>query len=846
MGEKMINIQTREQFDEALEYLAKAKFVVADTETNGLGYYRGDYIISISVYLPDFDKAYNFPFKHGEGIVRPRYTGKNTASTNFADMTWQGNAKKDIYLGYMFAKFKESVDSEYFGNLPVEWMDELKAVWGLEGVTYLFHNARFDLHMLRDSGFPTPDKTLDTMLALHLVHEDWRGIQVEAPYKENNKWVMLENGTPLKKKQYGNRKLKWQSMFWGLENAHIGENELEGAKIEFERTLANYICDTALQDRMNDSLRYKKQVDQNSVKQLGRITSKLNISSKAHMWMLPSQDVWEYAVMDTILTYKLYQKLLPILESWDNVGLFFNACAIQQHVAWVMECNGMQIDEEQAKVQIATLEPRIQEIDDVFSTWGLNLSLEGLSEQYAKEVRASGGGASVNFASPEQLLPYLNDMLTTSVDLSLIPDWFDKKKIAECDNAPMEVRLKSTAKEALEPYAAHPVVMLLMEYRKLNKTVTTYLKKWLSAVDANGIVHGSMNPDGTVAGRFSSSGASGNMQNVPDRGGYRVKTAVVPYSDEWILFAIDYGQLEARVSAWIAEILLPEQGAYSIEQPTMVNLFNEGADMHSYVRDMVGVREILFGDDPDEAIALRVGVDPSAMSSEELHEYIEHKVCRQTAKTLNFGLIYSGTHHMLSKLLKIETTPAKELERRWRTLFPAFAKAQTHYEELGQTWRGIPNGEGRGMYVTQPITGRHRKAHKYSTWMWFYENGVRKGFNPRQASARKFWNNVVQGLSGWMSVHSALLYQGAWGWDNMKLFAQIHDALDGYAHKTELWRVQKLMEYMVDFPTNPALTVDLEAGYNWQPASKDNPQGLRTVKDMHAWMVSGGVTGYES
>jgi hypothetical protein len=202
---------------------------------------------------------------------------------------------------------------------------------------------------------------------------------------------------------------------------------------------------------------------------------------------------------------------------------------------------------------------------------------------------------------------------------------------------------------------------------------------------------------------------------------------------------------------------------------------------------------------------------------------------------------------MVMMLLNVGEEEARMLELKWKNLFPAFALAQKHFENLAQQWRPAPNGEGYGMYVTQPFTGRHRKIHLYpQSKGWIdEETGTWRTFNPRQAEARKTWNNVVQGLSGWMSVNAAMEFGRDYGWDGITMYAQIHDALDADVHVNSLHKVPDLMRYMMDYPTNPSLTADLEAGQNWQPYAKDNPLGMRHVVDIPLWVDSKGREGYE-
>lgn len=899
-----INITTRAEFEYLLKLLATAKYITFDTETNGLRYYREHYLISMSFYFPEFDIAFNLPIRHGEGTIDVPYTDKNSADMPFEAMTWQGNTKPALYLRHWWAKVKPTID---FGNMPEAWLDEVKAVWARKGVTYVAHNARFDLHILNAEGFPVPELVEDTMLALHTVNEDWNGIELEAPYKENGRWARNPDGSFKKKLQFANRQLKWQAMLWNLPNASVGEEELYAAKEAFKGVLADKIM-ANLHDSYNEGLLYvdvAKQKDGWQVKwyekQRDRFLKKLDINEKSQMWMLPSSDVALYAMLDTVLTWQLREKLLPIIKKWNNEELYANMNAIQVEVAWRMEVNGLQLDLTEARRQIALYEPRIKEIEGIANEVAAAMS-EMLGTKEVKCHTCDGHGTvqtyekvklditagltfetwdeedltipreitvtcptcegrrklvepilkpTVTLGSAPQLLPFLRAGVRVSFDdiREVIPEWVSGEVVAQMDNKPFEIKrgqLESTAKEALEPFSSHPLVWLVLEYRRLKKTVDTYLHNWINARDSNNIVHGNMNPDGTVSGRFSSSGDGGNYQNIPERGGYSIKRAFVA-REGTIKIAIDYGQLEARVAAYIAEVLLPSMGAYTIAEAKMTNLFNSGEDMHLYTMNMINIRKVVFGDMTDLEIAIKLGIDISKYTVEELAKYLVKKVFRQMAKTLNFGLLYSGTYKMIMKLLRIEEAAAKELEIRWKALFPAFAKAQAYFEKQGQTWRPMPDGSGKAMYSTQPFTGRHRKMHLYPTVkQWLDpETGTWKTFNPRQAEARKIWNNVVQGWSGYMSVYAALRFGREVGWEGFYIYAQIHDALDADVDLKQLHKVKALMDFMTDYDVNPSLTADLEAGYNWQPYDKDNPLGMRKVADIDLWIATEGKEGYE-
>lgn len=876
-------IQTQEQFNYAVKAISEAEYLAVDTETNGLSPHGENVLIGISVYIPATGDGFYFPFRHGYGRVEVNYTGSNSKDMDYHDMNWSGRTKKQLFIDYWYTHYVRGNfglgQSEWKNNLPIHWLDALKEAFGHQ--TLLFHNASFDLDFLIKEGFPRPPKALDSMVSLHLVHEDWKGIKVkDAPYtytgtdvRKNlakkdqiGQWATYPDGSLKRKEQHGNRRLKWQSAMWGFDRATEGEQQLEEARKQLEEDITTHIVanlhnpmaqELNLKNplpvrlgksdkpkmkkvsegyyiglsrayyvfntpdprmifvdkdyknwqsgfwRMTGDLEWEKvdpepdhifhaddylQVFKIMVaygRQWDKVRAKVYIDPKANMWMLPASKVWDYAVLDVELTHQLQEKCLTIIDGWDNRELHDIQQAVMYEVAWEMGQTGFKIDPELIRERIAEYDARKEE---------LYLSL-----------------SPINPGSPKQVLEHLQYL---------------------------GLEVEGTSKEHLEKYEDHPFVKSILEYRKLQKSSDVYLKSWLEGADPDGFVHFNMDSIGTVSGRFSSWGKpAGNAQNIPDRGGYRVKEVVVVPDDEWIFLAIDYGQLEARLAAWIAEGLL----GYGNKQ--MTNLFLDGADMHSYVADTLGVRDVLFPGMSYKDIGIYMGEDWDKLVEVEGEEDAEHIIyrsyVRQVGKTMNFGLLYSGTEYMLSKLLKIELEPAKVLVDRWRDMFPAFGRAQKHYFEESLTERLKPDGKGYQMYSTQPISNRHRKLSKYSTVGYYTdEDGLTKRFNPRESSAKKVWNNIVQGLGGYIATVSGLHINRSFG-DRVRWFANIHDALDGYIRKDSLDVVPEICNIMTDWEIVPGLTVDVES-------STTNWQDMREVKDMQAWIASEGKSGYKS
>lgn len=139
----MILVQTREQFDAALNMLQKAEIIAVDTETDGLNIHQGHRLIGFSTHciLPgnsDYAINFYFPFRH-------RFEDKHLNLFTVSD------------------------------NLPVEWLPEFSNVLNRDDVTLIFHHLKFDARVLRADGLwlnPNVDKVEDTMAKAQLMDEN--------------------------------------------------------------------------------------------------------------------------------------------------------------------------------------------------------------------------------------------------------------------------------------------------------------------------------------------------------------------------------------------------------------------------------------------------------------------------------------------------------------------------------------------------------------------------------------------------------------------------------------------------------------------------------------------------
>lgn len=216
-----------------------------------------------------------------------------------------------------------------------------------------------------------------------------------------------------------------------------------------------------------------------------------------------------YACKDTHLTLLFYQWQLSMMQKQPKLlDVYLGIEQKNTHVALEMESNGFEIDLDFAEKYGKELKERIEVLStEIENNWG-----------------------DVNINSPSQLATLFYDTLgykDVSGSRSVGAKW-----------------LKKMAKE-------HPEVNTLLEYRDLNKLLSTYVDPLPSMVRKDvpekGLkgdyrLHGSFMQTGTVTGRYASN--SPNLQNIEPRAR---KMFVAPKGK--LMIGIDYSQIEPRTLA---------------------------------------------------------------------------------------------------------------------------------------------------------------------------------------------------------------------------------------------------------------------------------------------------------
>ena len=191
--------------------------------------------------------------------------------------------------------------------------------------------------------------------------------------------------------------------------------------------------------------------------------------------------------------------------------------------------------------------------------------------------------------------------------------------------------------ELLKIKDLHPIIAHILEYRELQKLLSTYIDPLPEMVREDGRLHARFLQAGTSTGRFSSQNP--NLQNIPIKSerGRRIRNGFIAASGH-VLAAFDYSQIELRIAALLSQ------------DPILTQIFKDGKDVHA-------------------SVASRVFHVPE---NEVTHEM------RRRAKVINFGIIYGMGVTALQKNLG---TTRKEAQDFYNEYFEQFSAIEHYLEE---------------------------------------------------------------------------------------------------------------------------------------------------------------------
>lgn len=333
-----------------------------------------------------------------------------------------------------------------------------------------------------------------------------------------------------------------------------------------------------------------------------------------------------------------------------------------------------------------------------------------LSKDYHKEVERLEkeiwklAGEEFNIGSPRQL----GDVLFMKLGLA----GSRQKKTASGGFTTKESELEKIKDK-------NPIIQLVLDYRELQKLLSTYIDSMPEQLDGHSRLHSSFILAGAATGRMASHDP--NLQNIPIRTelGRAIRKAFISEEGKSLL-SLDYSQIELRIAAILAE------------DKKLIEIFKEGIDVHT-------------------GVAMRVFDVPA--------EKVD-KAMRIKAKTINFGVLFGMGVNALKMNLK---TDRKEAQEFYNNYFATFKELAEYLDKV--------KAEAERKGYTETMFGRRR-----------YFSGLRSPLPYIRAQAERMAINApIQGTEAdivkiAMKDADDMIKKNNWN-EKAKLVLQVHDEI---------------------------------------------------------------------
>jgi DNA polymerase-1 len=443
------------------------------------------------------------------------------------------------------------------------------------------------------------------------------------------------------------------------------------------------------------------------------------------MRQVEMQLLTDYACEDADITLQLMEPLKAALEK-EGMFKLYNEIEIPLiNVLADMERYGVTLDSGSLKLYAQELEKEIERIQSsIFS--------------HAE--------TEFNIASPKQLGEVL----------------FEKMKIISNPKKTKTQQYATGEEVLLKLKDKHPIIEDILEYRGLTKLLSTYVLALPELINKKtGRIHTSYNQTVAATGRLSSTNP--NLQNIPirDARGKEIRKAFIPSSEEHVLLAVDYSQIELRLMA------------HFCGDKHMIEAFVNNEDIHS-------------------ATAARIfSIEQADVTREQ----------RSFAKGANFGIIYGISAFGLSQNLNIKRSEAKAIIDSYFESYPGIKDFMD---------QSVNNAREKGFAET--LLGRKRYLSDINS-----QNAIVRG-----AAERNAINAPIQGTAAdiiklaMIDVHEKLKGQKL----QSAMIMQVHDELVFDVYKPELEQVQQLVIEAMENAVQVAvpLTAEGGVGQNWLEA----------------------------
>ena len=488
---------------------------------------------------------------------------------------------------------------------------------------------------------------------------------------------------------------------------------------------------------------------------------------------IPESILFEYSVLDAIVTFKLYQNSLRLFKLQPNIVDSYRLGIEVAPAISSMEKSGINAD----KNKFIELESYLKD------------KLQGIQARFYKEL-----GYEIKITSTEQI--------ARAFEIAGLPDYGRSVKKCWIDDKGKEHYFYKVGKFELRKWKRnnYPLADLILEYREYSKLLTAFVGEtstfsnelkeedaeffdgaWDEATELSGLarlvksydkVHPKINIASTKSYRSSS-----NFHTLTKKGDFakKIRSIFIPPSEDYTFMEFDYSGLHLRIAAIMTE------------DPELIYAFKElGGDLHSMTAHM-----LLHADEMDLNQFLKV------------KKQEPYNTSRNASKTINFFFLYLGqattfantiediwSDEKIDKyisdnnLLLLENPITKKISKSYTCSFDIRTKFFDKYKNLEPYYAEVhkhvkSNGSIDSHYGTRLHLPTLMKIGKNSLF-----HSVSNLLNSSLASS-------FQAFEAWLIYSSIVKIYKELKEKNLKsrLVLTIHDSIAFYAHKSEILEV---------------------------------------------------------
>jgi len=410
--------------------------------------------------------------------------------------------------------------------------------------------------------------------------------------------------------------------------------------------------------------------------------------------LVPIDELAKYAIDDAVRPFQLKQIFDQGLEKWGLEKVFYELEMPYVFVLTDMELAGVLINREK-------LEEFYGEAPD---------KLKALEQRI---FACRPGGEEFNIGSQ----PQLNQVLFKELGI---------KPLGEKGKS----GYYSTKEEYMEVWAnKHEICKLILDYRKLDKLIGTYLTGLSKRIDPDGRIRSNFKRF-ISTGRLSSSRP--NLQNIPrpENDLFGLRSLFIAPEGKTLVVA-DYSQIELRILAHFSR------------DPKLMEAYMKGEDIHA------ATAKALF--DLPEPVS-------------EVKE--KHGELRSIAKNYNFAMVYEAGVKKLAAMTGTTESRAKQLREKYFDRFPGIERYQQwmHYRAERDGYVKTLVGRYRHLSAAQ-LPGKTKK-----------ENALKHGAF-RQSSNTPIQGSAADVISIAMRNINRRLKDEGYSRDEAQIVLQVHDEL---------------------------------------------------------------------